>query len=64
MNRPDFRIILRKMARQLVAGIALTTFFSGASFALGTDDQRVACTPTSSGCAVQKFPMSTALLRA
>jgi hypothetical protein len=45
MNRPDFRIILHKMAYPLVVGVGLASICSGASFALGTSNQRAACTP-------------------
>jgi hypothetical protein len=45
MNRPDFRVILRKITHPVVIGVALASFCAGTSFALGTNDQRVACTP-------------------
>jgi hypothetical protein len=45
MNRPDFRIILRKIMHPVVVGVALAPFWAGTSFALGTNDQRVACAP-------------------
>jgi hypothetical protein len=43
MNRSGFRMTRRTTA--LVVGIALSLPYAGMSFALGSDDQRAACTP-------------------
>jgi hypothetical protein len=44
MNRTDFRIILRKKAYPVVIALALSSYASS-SFALGSAEQRAACTP-------------------
>lgn len=45
MNRTDFRIILRRMAYPMLLGITLSSVYSAAVMAAGTDEQRAACTP-------------------
>jgi len=45
MNRSGFRIIRRKTAYAIVVGLAVSSSYCGASFALGSDEQRAACTP-------------------
>jgi len=45
MNRSGFRIIRRKTAYAMMAGLALSSSYAGVSFALGNDEQCAACTP-------------------
>jgi hypothetical protein len=45
MNRSAFHIIPRKTVYAIVVAIALSSAYAGASLALGSDDQRAACTP-------------------
>jgi len=45
MNNTDFRVVLRKIAYPVAIGIAISSAFPNGSFALGTDEQRAACTP-------------------
>ena len=45
MNRSGFDITPRTIVYSVVVGLALSPAYAGVSLALGSDDQRAACTP-------------------